>query len=211
MAAKDKKEIEVLLEGLDISPKVASSSSRHLATVELIWPRPTLAAKTAVKTLSLHKGVMATTDWEWHKKILFKEDVEYRFGINVKITESLTSAFMDSFFRFFASSLFGIGGDIVEDLIPGPGGNAAAAPLEFARKKLAATKDPEIILEGGVTLLPSQLSDTLDIEIPLRTIKDAYAFTGPVGPKNNIKTKKLLSAAGTMMGRANIRINKLAH
>lgn len=211
MATKDRKNVEILLSGVDISHKVGARTSRHLVTVELLWPRPMLASKISARTLKLAKGVVDAKEWQWHRRILFKESVEYRFGLVVKVSESVTSSAVEGFFRFFASSLFGLGADLVEDTIPGMGGDAAAVPLDYAKKVLAKTKEPDMIAEGGVDLLPAELTETMEVEIPLLSSHDSYKvkYMRTPGEHGKGTTRKLDEPAGTVIGKALLRINCL--
>ena len=97
----------------------------------------------------------------------------------------------------------GIGGD------GGYQGDLAAIPMDYAKKKLTAAKDIRIVAEGAVDILPSELEESAEIEIPLCTLKDAFKMEHGPHAKDTPSTRKLLRAAGTVIGKAKVQLNTL--
>lgn len=214
---KSKKELEVLLDGIELSGlsglsgKVKMPTSRRLVTFGLLWPRPMIALRTCTRSLRLQNGAVTSIDWQWHRRILFKESVEHRFGITVKVSDSLSVTFVKEFCRFFASSMFGMAEDLLEDIIPGPAGDVAAVPADFMQRRLAKFKNPEITAEGGIDLLPTEMEGTLKTEVPLLSVRDTYSSGSTrFSEKRTSRTRrKLLIPEGALVGKALLTINVL--
>lgn len=180
MAATSRRNMEILLTGLTVPSLSTLRSSGHVVTVELIWPRPLIALRTAVKTVRLAKGQACNDNWQWLDQILFKETVEERFGLTIKVSESMTATRLDEFARYVAASFFGMAGDVADDMVPGYGGKLAAKPFEFQEKQLKKTKDPTVIVAGGIDLHPSDFTpgEIFAREIPLRSERNVFRTQG---------------------------------
>lgn len=202
MASKESRTIEVLLNGIDLASfGSAVRNGRHLVTVELLCPRPLVAAKSAVRTFRFSEGVLDCATLSWCRRIYFKESVEFRFGLCVRVSQSVTRAYVEEFLRYFAGAAMGMGADAAEDAFPGPAGDLAAIPLDYAKKKLQAVKDAAIITEGAVDLLPSELPESGEIAVPLCAMKDSRRPGAAAG--------RLLHAEGDRLGTARVQINIL--
>lgn len=215
MASKEKKELEILLNRIELHGVPSVKSGKHLVTLELICPRPLVASKSAARTYKFEKGVVDCSNMQWVKRIFFKESVEYRFGISMKISESVTDAYIADFFRYFAGTVFGIGGNVVENAVGGFPGDVAAVPFDYAKKRIvssSSTVTPKIVLDGAVDLLPSDIGDNLEIKIPLCTLKGTYSTEsiGHGGRDDTRRiTRKLIASAGTEVGFASLQLNAL--
>ena len=208
MATKDGKTLEILLNGMDMSASSHVRNGKHLVTLELICPRPAVASKSAVKPFKFRNGTLDCTPMPWVDKIFFKESVEFRFGLYVRVSECVTTAYLESFLRYFVGTAFGIGGDALEKYFGGYQGDLASIPMDYAKKKLTATKDIRIIAEGAIDLMPSSLEESSEIEIPLCTLKDEFKMEHGTRSKDTV-SRKLLRAAGTVIGKAKIQLNTL--
>ncbi len=170
MATKNRRDIEITLVGMQMPSLAASKNSGHLLTVNLIWPRVTIALRTAVKTIDLAKGECSAGQWPWCRRVLFKETIEDRFGIGVTVSEALSAHRLAQFARFFAGSALDIGEDIVEDALPGVAGDIAAIPLDYASKQLLKNSEPALWATGDCDLdsqnVPTD-NEALTITVPL--------------------------------------------
>lgn len=209
MAIKDGKTLEILLNGVDMSASRDVKNGKHFVTLELICPRTAVASKSAVKAFKFWNGTLNCALIPWVNKIYFKEAVEFRFGLYVRISECVTTAYVESFLRYVVGSAFGIGGDALEKYLGGYQGDLATLPMDYAKKKLTATKDIRIIAEGAIDLLPSDLEDASEIEIPLCTLKDEFKVEHSTRSKDTTTTRKLFRAAGTVIGKARVQMNTL--
>ena len=145
----------------------------------------------------------------WIKKIFFKESVEFRFGLSVKISECVTTAYIESFLRYFVGTALGVGGDALEKYLGGYQGDIASIPMDYAKKKLTASRDIKIVAEGAVDLLPSELEESSEIEIPLCTLRDVFKVEHGPHAKETPSSRKLVRAAGTVIGKARVQMNAL--
>ena len=127
--SEEKKTLQIELLQLDISKFTAPRESRHVATVELIWPRVQVASRTALKTLVLNKGKSDLRNSSWLQRILFKEGVEYDFGLLFKVSQSMTSAAFDEFMRYVAERTAADGSDLLKLFAPGVVGEAGVVFL----------------------------------------------------------------------------------
>lgn len=209
MATKDSRTLEILLNGIDLSTSSNVQNGKHLVTLELICPRPAVASKSAVKPFKFTKGALDCAPMPWVKKIFLKESVEFRFGLYVRVSESVTAACIENFLRYLVGSAFGIGGDALEKTIGGYQGDLATIPMDYAKKKLTAAKDIRIVAEGAVDLMPSELEESSEIEIPLCTLRDVFKMEHGPRAANTPASRKLVRAEGTVIGKAKVQLNTL--
>ncbi len=209
MATKDSRTLEILLNGIELPAFKDVQNGKHLVTVELVCPRPGVASKSAVKPFKFSKGALDCAPMPWIKKIFLKESVEFRFGLCVKVSECVTTAYIESFLRYFVGTALGIGGDALEKYIGGYQGDLASIPMDYAKKKLTATKDIKIVAEGAVDILPTELDESSEIEIPLCTLRDVFKMEHGPRAKDTPSSRKLLRAAGTAIGKAKVLLNTL--
>ena len=211
MPAKEsgKRELEILLNSVELSAsEFGSGACKRMVTVELIWPRMQVASKSSVKLLSFAKGLSVPTGWI--KRILFKESVEHRFGIAVRVTETVKATAVRKFFRSLAGTMFGIAGDFADDAMPNKyAGDAVSAPFDYIAKELKAAYTAEIVAEGSIDMLPSEITPDMVVEIPLGITKSIYKTIEGHGPHNVSHGKKLVTAEGSVVGKAVIQLNTL--
>ncbi len=211
MAVKEsgKRELEILLNSVELSTSAfGNGACNRMVTVELIWPRMQVASKSSVKLLPFAKGMSVPIGWI--KRILFKESVEHRFGIAVRVTETVKATAVRKFFRSMAGAMFGIAGDFADDAMPNKyAGDAISAPFDYVAKELKAAYTAEIVAEGSIDMLPSEITPEMLVEIPLGIAKSIYKTVEGHGPHNVSHGKKLVTAEGTVVGKAAIQLNTL--
>ena len=146
----------------------------------------------------------------WLKRILFKESVEHRFGIAVHVTETVKATAVRKFFRSMTGAMFGIAGDFADDAMPNKyAGDAVSAPFDYVAKELKSAYTAEIVAEGSIDMLPSEITPEMLVEIPLGITKSIYKTVEGHGPHNVSHGKKLVTAEGTVVGKAVILLNML--
>ena len=202
MAAKDKKDIEILLERVDIVPLSSSlvANSRSVM-VELVWPRMQVSSK----------GVADFTDRPWHEKILFKESVERRFAVAVRVYDTTISLKLEALLRYTIGEVFGVAGGLVEDAVPGDLGDIAASPLEYLKKQVRKEeKTPEPIAEGYLDLETADLEGVSTLEIELLATSDAFRVSNRPGEKGPKAQKRIkYRTKGDVVGKARLTLNVL--
>ena len=207
--AENKRALEIELLKLDISGFTTTGESRHVATCELVWPRMQVASKSSVRTLKLHKGVVELQKARWLDRILFKESVEYRFGLVFRVTQSLSAELFDELMRFIGATAFGIAGNMLDKEIGNEAGDLAASPLLFIRKKLQASHEAEIILEGGIDMNAADLEEDAIVEIPLISQVNRYTHTMNTSGRGPSSSRKRIIAVGSRLGTATLHISSL--
>jgi len=211
MAAKDKKDVEILLERVDIVPLSSSLvTGKRSVLVELVWPRMQVSSKTATRTLAFPKGVADFTGQPWHERILFKESVERRFALAVRVYDTTISLKLEGLLRYTIGEVFGVTGGIVEDIVPGELGDIAASPMEYLKKQVRKDQAPEPVAEGYLDLETADLEGSSELEIELLATADSYRVShrpGEKGPKAQKRIK--YRSKGEVVGKAKLTLNVL--
>ena len=102
MAAKKKTAIEVMLVSADIGgiklqPRVVKST--RLVSVDLVWPRCTIARKTSAREVKFSRAKADMRKEEWARRILFREEVDGHCGFAVSVSEILDDEWFEKFLR----------------------------------------------------------------------------------------------------------------
>ncbi|HRR34070.1 MAG TPA: hypothetical protein P5026_08235 [Kiritimatiellia bacterium] len=144
-----KRTLEITLHSIHIPVTGAGldTTTSHLLTAELVWPRTGTARKSASQSITLRKGSAELAALNWGRRILFKENVEGRFALAVTVTESLDDEELEKILRFWAGAALGIGAEAADDAA-GPLGDLAAAPLKYAAKAVAKYPGASLLVEG---------------------------------------------------------------
>ncbi|OVE75350.1 hypothetical protein BVX97_04935 [bacterium E08(2017)] len=202
-----RKVMELLLDKVELEHTGSMSSRKgtHVVVVNLIWPRPAIAERSAVKTIKLEGNSAVPGKSEWIDRILFKETVEGPFGITASVTEPLSDGALAKFLSYAGSSLFKIAGGEVEDMMPVPLlGNMAGIPFVFLSKlvKERGEMPADVIAEGGVSLKAATGSKAVKkkIVIPLTVPKNVYRTTGKRGPRSGPARRKVILKEGESNG-----------
>ena len=149
MERRVKREVEITLNSINIPVTGAGldTTTSHLLTTDLVWPRVGVARKSASQSCTLQEGTADFETANWGRRILFKETVEGRFALAVTVTEALDDEELEKILRFWAGAALAIGADAV-DSAAGPLGDLAAAPLEYAAKAVAKYPGATLLAEG---------------------------------------------------------------
>ena len=82
------------------------SASENMVLTSLIWPRPMIDLRTAVKSVRLEDGErIKFSARPFHEKILFKEVVSGPFGITLEVTERKTPGVIAQFISNITAQL----------------------------------------------------------------------------------------------------------
>ena len=210
MAGKNQKELEIVLTSLEIPSLKGMKLSTHILQVGLLWPRCAIAQKNSEKEVELLNGSLDWSSASWCRKILFKEVVTSRFGLELGLTTSLSRTELANFGRFIAGHVLGIGSDEVEDRLPA--GELASLPLLYFSKNLLKNKLPELIIKGNLDLTVEQFSDSqaLELEIPLFSERELVRQQRLGGRKGLVKyNREILLNKGAQDGVARIQFRVL--
>lgn len=139
------------------------SKSRHVVTVELIWPRIGTAVKRYTRIVELRENVCEFTADDWADAILFKDSVEGRFVLKLTISQALSDSVAEKLLRALAKAAASEAADKAEDLVPGDLDKIFAAPIDFIASVVSGEErvpvaegrlvlDAELFREGGIVL-----------------------------------------------------------
>ncbi len=172
MAVKTEKKrtIEVLLVAANINGagfQKILAKSRNLLTVDLVWPRASIARKSVAREARFVKSFADFTSEEWAKRILFREDVEGHTALAVSISENLNDEFIEKFLRTAAKYAFRTASDLVDKVTTGIS-DIATAPLDAISAIVGSYPGPKSIAQGviDVNKLPAVGKEYI-IDIPL--------------------------------------------
>lgn len=169
MGKAGKTSVEITLVRISLTgiPEKRLLKSRHLGTVDLVWPKVGTAKKTASRQMALRLGKADFTSEPWAKRVLFREEIDGHCGIAVALTETLTVQRIKKYLRLVAKYALKEGSDIVASAFVGYG-DLASAPVDALVAMAGSTEAPKTIAQGVVDFcdLPAA-GETRTVEIPL--------------------------------------------
>ena len=177
MATAKKYDLEVHFLSLELSPALKlAKHTNHLLGIDLVCPRPTVARKSSERVLALEGGVFAPASQAWTESVVFKETINGRFGIAITISEALTDAVAESFFRTGASTLVKFLAGFAGAAVTVPNlDDIADIPFSSLTKALGKDRSPATIVRGCFDF-PADASFPLRtaIEVPLVAAGDIF-------------------------------------
>jgi hypothetical protein len=199
-----------------VSVKVAGGrqnrTGQHLFAARLVWPRPAIADKVSVKTLDFNGNQCDLGKSDWITGILFKETVQGPFGLEVTLTEQLSSSQLGKFLEFISASFFKFAGSEATDLSSSSlGSSLTKVPFDFLSKHVSGKSktDAKWIAAGSLNLLTEQnvkAGKGVEHEILLTTPEPICRITR-VRRHGELSTKKrTLLGAGQENGSAVISV-----
>ncbi len=210
MAGRIRKDLEVTLLGLAVPSLQSQNSSHHLLTVNLLWPRVTVAGKSTEKEIELCAGQVDWQAADWCRKILFKESVDNTFGLEFSLTTAMSRLQIQKFSRFMAGNIVKMSADVVDDAFPA--GDLAALPLLYASKNLLQAQKPASIVRGTCTIVVEEIPDEgrLLLEVPLLSTRVLLRRRREGGHRDHVRyIKETLLAEGAPDGAAKIQLRIL--
>jgi len=128
---------------LDVTGAKGNKGSTHLITFRLIWPRPAIAERIAVKAVDLTGKSVSLVTKPWVERILFKEKVEGPFGIELTVSEPASDRQVADFMSFLGAAMFKIATSEAADLLATPlAGALTGIPLRYlAKQALSSSKN----------------------------------------------------------------------
>ena len=182
MATKSKMAIEVLLAGADIEGIVLQPhllKTTRLVTVELLWPRCSIAKKTSAREVKFRKAKASFKGEEWSRRILFREEVEGHAGFAVTISEILDDEWFEKFLRLTAKYALKTAADFVQKYTVGID-DIASAPIDALAQLEGTYPGPRTAAQGVLDLTEEMLPEpggSTVVEVPLHRPR----FTKTVG------------------------------
>lgn len=200
------KTLELSLEQARIDTMGGPRKGKHMVIVSLVWPRPRIAERVAVKTLDFRNNAVDLSKSGWTEKILFKELILGQLGIEVGVTERVSDSQAADFFRFLGSSLLKMAGSEADDLMIDPlAGGIVKLPFQYLSNVIAkpAKKGPKMIASGMIDIDPDKTwknKKTARIQVPLTATQSIYRIAK--GSKGSRGKRQLVLEAGAPNGLA---------
>lgn len=148
--------LELMLDRVEVKETGARrKKGRHMVIVTLVWPRPRIAERVSAKTLEFKDNVVDLKKSDWISRIVFKESIDGRFGIELGVTERMSDSEVADFFRFLGSSFMKLMGNGAEDMMASClGGGLAKIPFQYLSKFISdlGDKGPKIIASGSIVV-----------------------------------------------------------
>ena len=170
MAKRVKKDVEILLVNADITGLVCGklSKCRNLVCVDLVWPRATIARKSAAREAVFRKGKVDFSGEAWARRVLFRETVDGHAAFAVSVTEPVTVQKLKRFARLTAKYALRMGADFMEKAMVGYA-DIASAPIDALSAMVGEKDAPEAIAQGVVDFpeLPADNAEVL-LDVPLK-------------------------------------------
>ena len=174
---------EVLLDRVEVKETGERKAGQHMVMASLVWPRPRIAERVAVKTVDLDKGVVDLKKAKWTDRIVFKELIDGPFGLELGVTERVTDSEFAEFLRFMASSVLKVAGGEAEDMMTNAVlGGVVKVPFQFLAKMISDSgKDgPKVIAAGSLDLHSEETwkkNESKQFKVPLTAPETIYKVT----------------------------------
>ncbi|NMA42821.1 MAG: hypothetical protein GX946_05505 [Oligosphaeraceae bacterium] len=210
MAAKHQKILEISILELQVDSYRGKAESNHVMSATLLYPRPAIAMKKCEKQVNLQDGVFDWRQESWCKRIMFKEVCDFRFGLEISLSEAMSKSEMAEFARFMAGRAMRLGANELDDIIPA--GDLVVLPLHYYSQNLLKNKAMDIIILGDLDLEIAQFEghESLQLEIPLYSERKLVKRQRVGGRKGPVRySSKTLLEKGARDGVASVLINVL--
>ena len=174
---------EVLLDRVEVKETGGQKAGRHMVMASLVWPRPRIAERVAVKTVDIEKGVVDLKKARWTDRIVFKELIDGPFGLEFGVTERVTESQFREFLRFMSSSVLKVAGGEAEDMMSNALlGGVVKVPFQFLAKMISDSgKDgPKVIASGSLDLHSEETwkkNESKQFKVPLTAPETIYKVT----------------------------------
>ena len=167
MSAKNQRDLEFVILKVEVPSLQKKKTTSHLLRTVLLWPRCAIAQKVCEKKVDLSAGVFNFSTESWCQKILFKESVEDLFGLEISLTDSLSSKDLENFNRFLIGKTLKISATEIKNKLPI--GELFSLPVLYFSQEFLKSKALSMIVKGSLDLSIQQFAETdyLEFDIPL--------------------------------------------
>lgn len=211
-----KADLEITLESIEIRPEAGfKNQSKRLVDFKLVWPRLSIAQKTASRTLKFADGSWNGKGKSWTERILFKETMQNTSGLEVTISDALADDDMEAMSRVAASSLIKLIGEAAADA---SGVKAlepfAEIPFSTLAKSIGSSKAAKTIASAAFDIDVSAYAalepgDKVEVQIDLISSFDIAKTTRRSTKGSESTSKKLLFKEGDKIGTVTIAIKAI--
>jgi hypothetical protein len=201
--------MEILMDGLDgvVTGRGDDETTRHIVTVGLVWPRPGIAKRIAVQSVELVGGRAAWGEAAWFDRILFKETVMGRFGVEIAVSDPVSGAMARKAMAFFGEALAKEAASVLGGAAGGILGGIVSVPLRHVAGALldAAGAEAGVLAAGSIDMDGASMSEKSVYEVPLTAPEAVYRGVRQ-RPPAPVRGEALAVAAGAGNGVARIAL-----
>jgi hypothetical protein len=172
--------LEIRFEKIELA-SIGAGASTHVVAARLIWPRPAIAEKIAIKTLSFRSGSAAPqATAPWSGSILFKETVQGPCGLEIAVTRQVSDSQAARFAQsVYAAALNALGSQVGATVAAGSWVGLLQFALRHGAKAAGdpARNGPPALAVGSIDLPPSGLAapgKTTQAVVPLVAPETLY-------------------------------------
>lgn len=172
MAAKNKIPVEILLAGAELGGIVLQPrlvKTKRLVTVDLLWPRCSIARKTNAREVEFKKTKATFKGEEWCRRVLFREEIDDHAGLAVAVSEILDDEWIEKFLRASAKYALRQFGDMIEKYTVGIS-DVASAPFNALAQMEGTYPGPQTAVQGVFDLTSDIIpppGKRVTVEVPL--------------------------------------------
>ena len=162
--------IEIAIAGINLlATGSEADETRHLVAASLVWPRPGIAERVALKPVTLTRGAYSYNDASWVQRILFKESVLGPLGIEITVSRALDPDGLRRAVAEFAESFAKEGAAHMDSMFGGTVGGLVKLPLSFLAGRLdeAPDREPPLVAAGEADMPADALSPGTVLSVPL--------------------------------------------
>lgn len=208
MAKRRLRILELILERVNIPSSVTgrAKTGTPLMIVSLVWPRPGIAGRVALKPVDVGEEAVDYKKDAWVRRVLFKEKVLGPFGIEIGVTRRVPEGTMHELMRYVGTGVLGIAADEVPDMVTSSlGAGVVGLPFAFleAWAKGKGKKDPTVVGSGSVDLCADtqwQMGVRRRLKVKLTVAKDLFRVVQTRKHGNVKRVRKRVVSAGDPCG-----------
>lgn len=202
--------MEVSLLGVELTTGRKRKAGKHLAAARLVYPRPGIAERVAVKPVQLKAGRRGRGATSWSEQILFKEVVQGPFALSVELTDAMTDSELGKVIDSLASAVLKVAGNEMVDAAAGPmGGVLMGLPVRFFSAMMSKKEVPKVLGSGSVDLCADgrwASGKTRKVKIELTAEKDVYEIRRSTRGGSPRMARKRVLKAGEISGSVTLAI-----
>ena len=212
MATAKKYDLEVHFLSLELAPALKPAKNENrLVGIDLVCPRPTVARKSSERVIALTDGVFAPPSPAWTESILFKETINGRFGLAVTISEALSDATSEAFFRTGATALLKLFSGFAGAAMNVPElDDLAEVPFSALSKVLSKDRQAATVVSGCADFpADASFASRTVVEVPLVAAHDLFRAVPRMTKGGETTTRRKFLSKGESAGVCRLALEAL--
>ena len=212
MATAKKYDLEVHFLSLELAPALKPAKNENrLVGIDLVCPRPTVARKSSERIVALTDGVFAPPSPAWTESVVFKETINGRFGLAVTVSEALSDATSEAFFRTGATALLKLFSGLAGAAMNVPElDDLAEVPFSALSKVLSKDRQAATVVTGSADF-PADASfpSRTVVEVPLVAAHDLFRAVPRTTKGGELTTRRKILSKGESAGVCRLALEAL--